>query len=569
MAKYLQIPEWIRNYDKKDWSGDLFAGLTVGVMLIPQGMAYAMLAGMPPIYGLYAATIPIIIYALLGTSRQLSVGPVAMVALLVSSGVGLLAESGTETYIALALFLAFMVGVIQLTMGVFRLGFIVNFLSQPVISGFISAAAIIIFFSQMKNVLGIEIPRGKVHETIYNIIAQFNAFNIPTILVGVVSMSILVFIKKMKNRIPGPVVIVLLGIIITYLFRLNQYGVKIIRDVPSGLPSFGIPDMEWNTMLMLLPTALTISFISFMQSFAVAKAIQKKHKYYELDNNRELIALGLSNIGGSFFQAFPVSGGFSRTAVNDQSGARSGLASIISASLIIMTLLFFTKYFYFLPKAVLSSIIMVAVVGLIEFKEARHLFKTDRKDFTLFMITALGTLALGIEEGVLLGALISLAMVIYQAAYPHIAILARVKNSPVYKNINRFDDLLPIKDTFIFRFDARLYFANCNYFRDFLIENTNGNKALKNIILDATAINGLDSTAVHMLCELLDDLGKRKIRFIWVGVKGPVRDVMQKNGMFEKIGKEHFFNSIEEAVDFVESGKENKHTKDYTLQSFK
>ncbi len=568
MKQYLPFLNWIKNYNHKDLSGDLSAGLTVGVMLIPQGMAYSMLAGLPPIYGLYASTIPLLIYALFGTSRQLAVGPVAMVALLVSSGVGALAEIGSNEFISLAILLALMVGTIQFAMGVFRLGFIVNFLSHPVIAGFTSAAALIIGFSQLKHLLGINIPRGKVHETILNVAQNIDQINLPTLALGGVAIVVLLAIKRMKRRIPGPLIVVLLGIAAVYVLQLTTLGVKVVGEVPSGLPSFSSPAISLGAIQILLPTALAIAFVSFMESIAVAKAIQKKHKDYEINNNQELIGLGLANIFGSFFKAFPVTGGFSRTAVNDQAGAKTGLAAIISAVLIVLTLLFLTTYFYHLPTAILSAIIMVAVFGLIDVKEAKHLWQTDKRDFSLFMITNIGTLALGIEEGILLGAALSLGAVIYNISYPHIAVLGKAQDSNIYRNINRFDDVQQLDDTLIIRFDARLYFANINYFKAFVWRQIQQRPNLKFFILDAGAINGLDSSAIHALEDMLEEMHQQGIRFYIVHVKGPVRDKLKRGHLLHKIGEEHILNNVQEAVDIIEhSTHPSTNSRQYALQT--
>ncbi|MFK7906811.1 MAG: SulP family inorganic anion transporter, partial [Chitinophagales bacterium] len=523
MKKYFPFLDWMLNYKKADLSGDLTAGLTVGVMLIPQGMAYSMLAGLPPIYGLYASTIPLIIYALFGTSRQLAVGPVAMVALLISSGVGGLAELGSAEFISLAILLALMVGIIQFSMGVFRLGFVVNFLSHPVIAGFTSAAALIIGFSQLKHLLGISIPRGKVRETLMNVAQSLDQINMPTLMIGVLAIVILLAIKKINRRIPGPLVVVVLGIAAVLGFNLAEEGVKIVRDVPSGLPVFDIPEWDMVSLKALLPTALTISFVGFMESIAVAKAIQSKHKNYEIVSNQELIGLGLANIFGAFFKAFPTTGGFSRTAVNDQAGAKTGLASIISAVLIVITLLFLTPYFYYLPNAVLAAIIMVAVFGLIDFKEAKHLWQIDKRDFVLFMVTAVGTLILGIEEGILLGAALSILVVIYQVSNPHIAELGKVPGTEQFRNVNRFDNLLQDDEILIVRFDAQLYFANLDYFKEHLQQMEAKKPQLKYVILDAKAISSLDSSAVHVLHDLIENYESRDIKLYIANAIGPVR----------------------------------------------
>jgi SulP family sulfate permease len=553
-------------YDRKNFSGDLSAGLTVGVMLIPQGMAYAMLAGLPPIYGLYASTIPLIVYALFGTSRQLAVGPVAMVALLISSGVGALAEIGSAEFVAMAILLALMVGLIQLAMGVFRLGFLVNFLSHPVIAGFTSAAALIIGFSQLKHLLGISIPRGKVHETILNVATNIDAVNLPTLFLGLGAIIILLVVKKWNKRLPGPLIVVLFGMAAVYFLGLNEQGVKIIKEVPGGLPSFGVPLINGTNLLALLPVALTISFVGFMESIAVAKAIQAKHKNYQISANQELIGLGLANIIGSFFKAFPVTGGFSRTAVNDQAGAKTGLASIISAVLIIVTLLFLTKYFYFLPNAILAAIIMVAVFGLIDFAEAKHLWKYDKKDFLVFMITALATLGLGIEEGILIGVVLSLGLLIYKVSYPHIAELGNVPESKEFRNIERFSDLETYEGILILRFDAQLYFANATSLVDFIYKKIKVKPGVRHIVLDCSAISSLDSSAVHTFQDLVRDLENKDIQLYFSHVIGPVRDALRLNGVLKQENMEHFYLSTADAVNSIRYQAENDF-EDYAAQT--
>ncbi len=565
---YIPILEWLPNYGKQSLKGDLAAGLTVGVMLIPQGMAYAMLAGMPPIYGLYASILPLILYAIFGTSRQLAVGPVAMVALLIAAGVGTLAETGTESYIQLAIALALIVGLIQLLMGVFRLGFLVNFLSHPVVSGFTSAAALIIGFSQLKHLLGVNLPRSNyVHEIIYSAIQNITDVNLYTFGIGTLAIIIILLIKRWKLKIPGPLVAVVFGILSVYLLGLHTEGVKIVGEVPKGLPSFAFPQFSWEQITALFPIALAISFISFMESIAVAKAIQSKHKNYEVKPNQELIALGVANIGGSFLQAFPTTGGFSRTAVNDQTGAKTGMSSIISAGLIVLTLLFLTPLFYFLPNAILASVIMVAVFGLIDYKEAIQLWKNYRPDFWMLAVTFVGTLALGIEEGVLIGVVLSLAMMIYQTARPHLAVLGKIPDKPHYKNVTRFDNLEVRNDVLVIRFDARLYYANIEYFLSELkhLIKDKGSR-LRLFILDAGSLNGIDSSGVHALEEINEFCEAQKITFNIVSLKGPVRDILHRCDFYEKLGAERFFLRIQHAIDTFDKASHNRY-REYTLQT--
>ena len=565
MKRFFPILDWLPNYDKANLSGDLTAGITVGVMLIPQGMAYAMLAGLPPIYGLYASTIPLILYAILGTSRQLAVGPVAVVSLLIASGVGALAEVGSESFIGLAILLSLMIGVIQLLMGIFKVGFLVNFLSHPVLSGFISAAAIYIAFSQLKHILGIDIPRGKVYETAYNIYVKSGDVNFVTMAVGLGGIAVIIILRKINRRIPFPLIVVLLGLGVGYALGLDSYGVSIVKDVPMGLPGFVVPTFSSESIYALLPIALTIALIGFTESIAVAKSIQKKHKNYEVDASQELLALGAANIGGAFFQAFPTMGGFARSAVNDQSGAKTGLAGIISASVVILTLLFLTEYFYFLPKAVLASIIIVAVFGLIDFKEGKHLWKTDRKDFTMFMITAVATLSLGVEQGILVGVVVSIIGLLIRVSYPHIAELGLDAKSKKYLNVDRFEHINPEDEVLIVRLDAQLFFANTRFFQDKLKSLEEKRENVKAVILDSRGINGMDSTAIHALQDLVADYHKRDIRFLMTNVKGPVRDVMRKTKLRAKIGEDNFFLSIQDALVYLETNI--KEHQNLTLQT--
>lgn len=569
IKSFLPILDWLPDYGKKQWRGDLSAGLTVGVMLIPQGMAYAMIAGLPPIYGLYASTLPLVLYAIFGTSRQLAVGPVAMVSLLTAAGVGTLAAGGTEAYLALAISLAFMVGMIQFLLGVFRLGFLVNFLSHPVISGFTSAAALIIGLSQLKHLLGISIPSTHhIHEILGYAWERIGQINWSTFAIGAVGMLLIIGAKKWSKAIPGPLLAVIFGILAVWGLGLAEQGVKIVGTVPGGLPSFVLPTLSAETLQSLFPVAMAIALVSFMESIAVAKAIQAKHKDYRVIPNQELIALGLANVGGSLLQSYPVTGGFSRTAVNDQSGAKTGMASIISALLIVLTLLFLTPLFYFLPKAILASVIMVAVFGLIDVKEARHLWQANRTDFWLLTITFLATLALGIEQGIGIGVVLSLVMVIYQTTRPHIAILGKVPGTSYYRNVQRFPNLEEPSGLKILRFDGALYFANCQFFKDRLDEILQQEADLKVLLLDFESIDQVDSSGMHALEEVVNDYRSQGKDLYFSGVKGPVRDAMVRSHLTGKIGSQNFFMSKQEAVNvlFGKEGKGKEALSAYLLQ---
>jgi len=542
---------WLSSYNK-DWlKGDLNAGLTVGIMLIPQGIAYAMIANLPPIYGLYTAMIPQIVYAIFGTSRQLAVGPVAMDSLIVAAGVGALAEVGTDHFIEFAVMLAFMMGALQIIFGLFRLGFLVNFLSKPVISGFTSAASLIIGLNQLKNLLGVDMSRNnRIQNLVSDAYLHINETHIITFTIGISAILIIVLFKKYLKKVPAALVVVVLSILIVKFLKLDQHGVAIVGEIPEGLPHFKMPHFDKEIMMKLLPISFTLSFIAFLESISVAKAVEIKHSNYKVLPNKELIALGMGNLIGSFFQTYPAAGGFSRTAVNDQDGANTPLAAIISAVVVGLTLLFLTPLFYFLPKAVLAAIIMVAVFGLLDFKIPKQLIKYSKRDLLILNATLIVTATIGIKEGIATGVLLSLGMLIYKIVKPHIAILGRVPETHFYRNRKRFDNVIIDEKVLIVRFDAQLHFANTTYFKDKLQEFAKFKGAqLELLIIDGESIDSLDSSAVFALNEIIDYFKLKNIEIAFTGLKGPVRDIFKKSGLINRIGTDHCFMSIQEAVD--------------------
>lgn len=549
------ILTWLPNYRKSNFSGDIIAGITVGVMVIPQGMAYAMIAGLPPIYGLYAALLPTLVYTFTGTSLRLSVGPVAMDSLLVASGLGALSLQGIESYITMAAFLALFIGVIQLILGFARMGFMVNFLSNPVISGFTSAAAIIIGLSQVKHLLGL---KTKGSSQLYNLMEQtlneLHQTNIRTLLVGVAAILVMVLLRKIHRKIPGALIVVILGIILIYGLRWDQLDVAIVGDIPQGLPSFKMPLISLNDISRITPIAITLALVGFLEAISVAKALDDKHKDGEVDPNQELKAIGSANIVGAFFQAFPVTGSFSRTALNDDAGANTGIASLISVFLVAITLIFLTPLFYYLPNAVLGAIIMVAVYGLIDIKYPIRLYHKRKDEFFLLLFTFFITLLLGIKEGILLGVLLSLLLLVYRTSKPHIAILGRIKGTDYYKNINRFNEDIEIRDdVLVIRFDAQLFFGNKDYFKKEIRKQVRLKKAsLRAIVLNAEAINYMDSSATIMLTQLIADLQKQGIRFMIAGAIGPTRDIIFRSELINLLGKENLFVRTLEAIESYE-----------------
>ncbi len=407
----LPILDWAPRYERTDLRSDLAAGLTVGAMLVPQAMAYALLAGLPPEVGLYAATIPVVIYALFGTSRQLAVGPVAIVSLLTASALAPLVEEGTSGYLAAAALLALMVGVVHIVLGVGRLGFLVNFLSHSVLVGFTAAAAIIIGFSQAKHLFGISTERkDHFYETVLEFFDKVSGTNSTTLILGVVALLALFAMKRYAPRVPAALVVVVGSILAVEAFDLEDRGVKVVGDIPDSLPAFGFPDFGGSLVGNLATTAVVITIVGFMESIAVAKVYARRHRY-EVVANRELIGLGAANVAAGLFGGYPVTGGFSRTAVNDTAGARTPLASLVTAGVVLATIAFLTPLFASLPNAALGAIIVMAVVGLVDVAEMRHIAEVKKSDLIGLSVAFFATLALGIELGILVAVVASMLVV--------------------------------------------------------------------------------------------------------------------------------------------------------------
>ena len=548
LKKWIPIVHWLPKYQRNDLRGDIAAGLTVAVMLVPQGMAYAMLAGLPLIVGLYASIVPLLIYAMFGSSPQLAVGPVAIVSLMVATGVSRLAQPGTGEYLLLATLLALLVGIVQLGMGMTRLGFLVNFLAHPVISGFTSAAALIIGLSQLKHLLGIAIPRGGIHTILWYTLQHISDVHVTTLIIGVSSIAMLMILKKWQKLLPGALVVVAVGTTLVWLLGLADAGVKIVGVVPGGLPSPQLPAVDGDAVLSLLPIALAISMVGFTQSIAVAKSFAARNQY-EIEANQELTGLGLANIAAGFFGAYPVTGGFSRTAVNAQTGARTGLASMITAGTIALTVLFLTDLFYYLPYAVLAAIIMVAVLGLIDVKEVVFLYRVKKSDLSLLILAFVSTLTLGIENGILVSVFASLVLVIKQTTAPHSAELGRLPGSTIFRNIERYPEAETTDGLAILRIDAPLYFANIEFLRDRLQKLEHKTTSpLHAIVFDASSVSSIDSSAVTALSEIVKNYQRRDIQFYMANVRGPVRDVMKRSSFYDLLGADHFFYCIEDAI---------------------
>ena len=559
MKNIFPFLDWISSYKKTDFVKDLLAGITVGIVLVPQGMAYAMIAGLPPVHGLYASLFPVLVYALLGTSRKIAVGPVAMDSLLVAVGLGTLAITGVENYIKMVVVLALMVGVIQFLLGVLRMGFLVNFLSKPVISGFTSAAAIIIVFSQMKHLLGISVVgSNRIYKTVINIFYKLGEINYVDFSIGLVGIALLLGFKKWAKNIPGILIIVVLGIVAVYFFQLDTYGIKLVGNVPSGLPSFIMPTLNIEDVKQLAPIAIALALVGYLEAISIGKAIEDKTGEDTIKANQELIALGSSNIVGSFFQGYPVTASFSRSAISFDAGTKTNLSAVFSVILVVLTLLFLTPLFKFLPNAILASIIMVSVVKLIDINYFKYLWSNRKDEFFVMLMTFLITLFIGITQGILIGVLCSLLLMVYRTSKPHFVEIGNIGNSDYYKNVIRFADEVVVRnDLLIVRFDSQLYFGNSAYFKKQLLKHIKAKgPALKGIILNAESINYIDATAADMLTKLIHDIRERELQFYIAGAIGPTRDIIFSTGIIKELQREFLFVKTKEAVDFFDDPNE-------------
>ncbi len=537
LADAVPAIRWLPDYDRSWWRSDLAAGLTVGAMLVPQAMAYALLAGLPPEVGLYASTASVIIYALLGTSRQLAVGPVAIVSLMTASALGPVVEEGTTGYLAAAALLALLVGAVHLVMGFGRLGFLVNLLSHSVLVGFTAAAAIIIGFSQVKHLLGVSPAAGEHFiGTVSAVVGELGSTNLPTLATGLTSLGLLLALKRWAKRVPGALVVVIGSILAVELLDLEAHGVKVVGDIPDSLPAFSVPSLDGSLMATLLPTAIVITIVGFMESIAVAKVYARRHRY-QVEANQELIGLGAANVASGLFGGYPVTGGFSRTAVNDSAGARTPLASLVTAAVVLATIAFLTPLFQSLPNAALGAIIIVAVVGLVDVAEMRHIAAVKRSDLVGLGTAFVATLVLGIELGIGVAVVASMLVVFARMSQPHTAVLGHVPGTTTYRNVDRFDDVELVDGVRILRIDAAVSFVNADHVKKLMTTHRTMAPTDQSpvLILDASGINDIDATGAQVMSEIVDDLESGGIDLHLANVKGPVRDVLRRCGLWERL----------------------------------
>ncbi|HSL00564.1 MAG TPA: sulfate permease [Rubrobacteraceae bacterium] len=569
IQKILPAYGWLRGYTRGDLSRDFSAALVITVMVVPQSMAYAMLAGLPPIYGLYASTVPTVVYALLGTSRHMPVGPPALMALLTFTSVSALAEPGTERYVGLVLLLALMVGALQLALGLARMGLIANFVSHPVLSGFIYASAVIIVLSQAQHLLGIS--SSDEHSAPGMVVALWRDIgetNPVTLLLGALVIAGIPLLARLAPRLPGSLVAVAASTLAVYLLALDEKGVSIVGAVPRGLPHLSVPPLDLASLRALLPAALIVAFIGFIESISVAKALAARERY-KIDANRELGALGLANVAAAFFSGFPVAGSFSRTAVQYQSGGRTQMASIMTALMVVVTLLFLTPLFYYLPNTALVAVIVVAVYKLVDPKDAYRVFETRKADGIALLITFLVTLFVGVQEGVVAGALFALFAFIRRTAYPNITELGYVEEEDAFLGLRSHPTAKSFPEALILRFDARLYFANISFLDARLASATVDRPHLKWVVMDCRGVNGIDVTAIEGLEALISDYRARGIEILFTHMKHQVRQPLRRAGWNERFKVNLSYSTTRDALRAIGLLQDAPHYAPETPQSYR
>lgn len=553
LQRWIPATRWGRRYRREDLGPDMVAGLTVGAMLVPQGMAYAQLAGLPPEIGLYSVTLPLLVYAIFGTSRQLAVGPVAVVSLVTASALAPIAEQGTQAYLVGAAVLALLVGVINVVLGVVRMGWVTNLMSHPVLVGYTAAAAIIIGTSQVKHLLGVKIPRrDEWIGTIEELVRALDTTRALTLAIGIAALVTLTLLKRWRKTFPGALAVVLAGVGASALFGLSDRNVSVVGEIPGGLPGLGFPDLGNGLVADLLPAALVITVVGYAESIAVAKVYARRARY-DIDPNQELVALGASNLAAGVIGGQPVTGGFSRTAVNATAGARTPLSSIVSAAVITVVLLVATGLFTELPQAILGAIVISAVASLVDVAEMRHIASVKRSDTLTMAVSFVATLALGVELGLGVAVLASLAVVVTRLMNPHTAELGRLPGTETYRNLARFPEAESVAGIAVLRIDVSLNFANATFLKERLRRlETSHPEGLRAIVLDGAGINDLDASAEATLADLLTDYEERQIALHLANMKGPVRDVMLRSGLWSRLGPHRVHPSVHAAITAIE-----------------
>jgi SulP family sulfate permease len=557
--RYLPILQWAPQYGRSQATSDLVAAVIVTVMLIPQSLAYALLAGLPAQVGLYASILPLVIYAIFGTSRTLSVGPVAVASLMTAAALAPLAEAGSPEYVAGAVLLAIMSGLMLTMMGILRLGFLANFLSHPVISGFITASGIVIAASQFKHIFGVQASGQNLLTIGQSLIPSIGDTNIPTLAIGAGALLFLMFARKQLKPLlirsgvgaraadivtkTAPILAVLVTTLVAWLLGLGAQGVRLVGSVPSGLPELTMPSMDWGLGQQLAVSALLISVVGFVESVSVGQTLAAKRRQ-RIDPDQELIGLGTANLGAGFSGGMPVTGGFSRSVVNFDAGAETPAAGAYTAVGIALATLFLTPAIAYLPQATLAATIIVAVATLIDLPALGRTWRYSRPDFGAMLATILLTLVHSVEAGIIAGVALSIGLFLYRTSRPHSAVVGRVPGTEHFRNVLRHDVELCPKVTFL-RVDESLYFANARFLEETVMDLVICKPELKDLVLVCPAVNQVDASALESLEAINERLKDAGVRLHLSEVKGPVMDRLKGTELLSHLSGEVFLSTYE------------------------
>ncbi|NUB46714.1 sulfate permease [Fertoebacter nigrum] len=559
MKSLFPILDWAPAYSKNTALNDLVAALIVTIMLVPQSLAYAMLAGLPAYVGLYASILPLVAYAVFGTSRVLAVGPVAVASLMTAAAVGEVAAQGTASYLEASIVLAFLSGLVLLGMSVLRLGFLANFLSHPVVSGFITASGILIAASQLKHVLGIAAAGDSLPEIVIQLFAGLGQVNLYTAIIGVGAIIFLFWVRKrlkplllragLRPRLAeilakaGPVAAIAVSILAVLAFGLDQQGVKIVGEIPGGLPPFALPSFNLDLWWQLLPSAVLISLVGFVESISVAQTLAAKRRQ-RIVANQELVGLGTANIASALSGGYPVTGGFARSVVNYDAGAETPMAGVFTALGILCATLFLTPLFRLLPQAVLAATIIVAVLSLVDLGAIRRIWNYSKTDFAAMAVTIATVLLVGVEAGITAGMSLSLLLFLWRTSRPHMAIVGQMPGTQHYRNVSRHDVICE-PSVLTIRVDESLYFANARYLEDSIYAHVAARPALKHVVLMCPAVNLIDASALESLEAISHRLDSAGVGFHLSEVKGPVMDALKRSDFFHHFKGRVFLSQYE------------------------
>ena len=536
--------KWLKTYHPTHFKADVVAALIVLAMLVPQGMAYAMLAGLPPVMGIYASILPMIIYAFTGSSTTLSIGPVAIISMMVFSALQPLFAVGSTAYIEAACLLAIMVGIISLILGLFRFGFLIQLISHPVIKSFIIASALLIALGQFKFLLDIPLQTNNIPEFIGSLVNNFHHISFLSMGVSLAAISILVFLPKwvrsdfLNKTIP--LLLVLSSIIVVYAFSLDQHGLKTVGIIPTGLPSFHFPTWNFDLVQKLLPSAFIIAMISFVESLAIAQAtaLQKRD---DLNSNQELIALGLANIAAGINMGFAVSGSLSRTVVNSDAGAKTPMSGVMSSLLMIAVSLYFTSFFQNLPLTILAATIFVSIWKLVSFLPFFETWKYSKADGLAMWATFFGVTCIDISTGLVIGIILTFILLLWRISRPHIAVIGLVEGTQHFRNVSRYD-VLTAETITSFRIDENLNFLNAHVLKGYIITELSHNPQIQHVVINCSSISNIDLSAVEMLEDLNRELLQLGIQLHLSEVKSPVMDRLNSSRLINMLSGKIFLS---------------------------